>query len=184
LLMRDHLEPFRAEMEAAAGSRDLVLQVAVLWRVLHHVTATYRSAVPGFVAVRHEDLSVDPVGAYRTLHEVLGLPFTPDVLAAVEEGSGLRGAGRGAEKTHVWRLSRRNFLSRTAYRPMESRAGLGRWRASVTDEEVARIRSLTEDVTRLWYTDAELDWLLAGSPGDVPCPLAGLPPAEQGASTP
>ena len=177
LLMRDHLEPFRAEMEAAVGGRDLVAQVALLWRILHHVTDAYRSTVPGFVVVRHEDLSVDPVAGYRTLHAALGLPFTPEVQAAVEEGSGLRGSGGGADKTHVWRLSKRNFLSRTAYRPMDSRASLGRWRASVTDEEVARIRTLTEDVARLYYTDAELDWLLAGSPDGMPSPLVSLAPA-------
>jgi hypothetical protein len=175
LLMRDWLEPFRAEMEAAVGEQaDLVAQVALLWRILHHVAAAYRSAVPGFVVVRHEDLSVDPVGAYRKLHSDLGLEFTPQVRAAVEEGSGLTGAIGPAEKAHVWRLSRRNFLSKTAYRPMDSRAGLGRWRSSVTDEDVLRIRSLTQDVARIYYTDAELDWLMAGSPADVPSPIGSV----------
>lgn len=180
LLMRDWLEPFRTEMEAAEEG-DLVAQVALLWRILHHVTAEYRSTVPGFVVVRHEDLSTDPVAAYEKLHAHLGLPFTPKVRAAVEEGSGLTPAGAAGnagkgEKTHVWRLSRRGFLSRTAYRPMDSRASLGAWRSAVTPEEIARIRSLTEDVARRYYTDEELDWLLAGAPADVPSPLRDLPP--------
>jgi hypothetical protein len=174
LLMRDWLEPLRAEMETAAGE-DLVAQVALLWRILYRVTAAYRSTVPGFVVVRHEDLSVDPVAAYEKLHVELGLPFTAEVRAAVEEGSGLTPAGgTGAgEKTHVWRLSRRGFLSRTAYRPMDSRASLGRWRSAVTPDEIARIRWLTEDVARLYYTDDELDWLLAGSPDDGSSPFGG-----------
>lgn len=171
LLVRDWLAPFRDDLEAVQPG-DLVAQVAHLWRVLHHVTAAYQAVVPGFVVVRHEDLSVDPVGGYARLHAALGLPFTPEVHAAVEEGSGLRGSAGSAERTHVWRLSRRGLLSRTAYRPMDSRAGLGRWRSAVSDEEVERIRALTADVAAAYYTDAELDWLLAGSPADVPSPLA------------
>jgi hypothetical protein len=172
LLMRDWLEPLRAETETAGGE-DLVGQAALLWRILYRVTAAYRSTVPGFVVVRHEDLSVDPLAAYEKLHVELGLPFTAEVRAAVEEGSGLtlaRGAA-GGEKTHVWRLSRRGFLSRTAYRPMDSRGSLGAWRSAVTPDEIARIRWLTEDVARLYYTDEELDWLLAGSPDDGPSPF-------------
>lgn len=176
LLMRDWLEPLRAEMETA-DREDLVAQVALLWRILYRVTAAYRTSVPGFVVVRHEDLSVDPLGAYEKLHADLGLPFTDEVRAAVEEGSGLGaapGAGSGEGKTHVWRLSRRGFLSRTAYRPMDSRASLGTWRSAVTPDEIARIRWLTEDVARLYYTDAELDWLLAGSPDDGTSPFGDL----------
>lgn len=177
LLMRDWLEPLRAEMETAEGE-DLVAQVALLWRILYRVTAAYRSTVPGFVVVRHEDLSLDPVAAYEKLHVDLGLPFTDEVRTAVEEGSGLKAApAAGSDnggKTHVWRLSRRGFLSRTAYRPMDSRASLGTWRSAVTPDEIARIRWLTEDVTRLYYTDAELDWLLAGSPDDGTSPFGDL----------
>jgi hypothetical protein len=179
LLMRDWLEPLRAEMETVEEG-DLVGQVALLWRILHRVTAAYRSTLPGFVVVRHEDLSVDPIGAYERLHDALALPFTDEVRAAVAEGSGLTPAKAtgNSDKTHVWRLSRRGFLSRTAYRPMDSRASLGSWCSAVTPEEIARIRWLTEDVAPLYYTSEELDWLLAGAPADVPSPLGGMCPAS------
>jgi hypothetical protein len=60
---------------------------------------------------------------------------------------------------------------------MDSRAALSKWRSAVTDEEIARIRSLTEDVARRYYTDEELDWLYAGAPAGEPSPLRHLSPA-------
>ncbi|HSO53721.1 MAG TPA: hypothetical protein VL330_13445, partial [Actinomycetes bacterium] len=103
--------------------------------------ADYRRELPGVEVVRHEDLSADPVPAFRSLYGRLGLPFGPDaeraILAATSAGS-----GGGAMR---WSVSG-GGVSKTAARRLDSRANLQVWRERLTPEEVARVRELTADV--------------------------------------
>lgn len=157
LFVRDWLEPFRADVEAALRAPDdLVGQVSVLWRVLHHVVAETQRRTGALHVVRHEDLSLDPVGRYSALYAALGLDFTEQVRRAVVEGA----SGTSKARSHSWRLSRTGTLSRTAFRPMASRANLDAWRSALTPDEVARVRSLTEDVAGAYYGDEDWGWLV------------------------
>src|SRR5207248_5322906 len=71
LLMRDWLQPFEREMSTARSeSWSLVESVALLWRVIYSVVAEER--FPRVHLLRHEDLSIDPVGEYGKLYEGLG----------------------------------------------------------------------------------------------------------------
>ena len=56
-----------------------------------------------------------------------------------------------------WRDGRWAGLSKTGYRPMDSRANLVAWKARLGAGEVARIRALTGDVAGRWYPAADLD---------------------------
>lgn len=183
LLMRDHLEPFRAEMESMLqASDDLVGQVGVLWRVIHHVVAEYRLRVPQLHVVRHEDLSLDPVRGYAELFSALGLELGSEVRQEIIRGSS--GSGSGGSRSHSWRLSRAGLLSRTAFRPMDSRANLDSWKLQVTPQEAVRIRRLTGEIGALYYADDEWEWLV-GDDRDGPPPLRGkdrLPGPERAAA--
>jgi Sulfotransferase family len=168
-LVRDRLGRFAPELEAALaaggdGRGDGVGQASLLWRVIYGTVAAYRREIDGLEVVRHEDLSADPVPAFRALYGRLGLPFGPGaeraVLAATSAGSG------GADATGIrrlwaarprprpegprsgamrWSLSG-GGVSKTAARRLDSRANLQVWRERLTPEEVARIRDLTADV--------------------------------------
>jgi hypothetical protein len=142
-LVRDRLARFVPDLEAAAAGDgdDGVGQASLLWRVIYGTVAAYRDEVAGLEVVRHEDLSADPVPAFATLYDRLGLPFGPgaerSIRAATEAGS-----GGGAMR---WSVSA-GGVSKTAARRLDSRANLGVWRERLSDEEVARIRELTADV--------------------------------------
>jgi hypothetical protein len=169
-LVRDRLAPFTGELEAALagggdGHGDEVGQASLLWRVIYGTVAAYRSEIDGLEVVRHEDLSADPVPAFRALHGRLGLPFGPGaeraVLAATSAGSGgadaagrlgrLRAARprprpeRPRSGAMRWSLAA-GGVSKTAARRLDSRANLQVWRERLTGEEVARVRELTADV--------------------------------------
>src|SRR5918996_5646820 len=60
LLMRDHLEPYRAEMEAMQPD-DVIGQAALLWKLVYRSVYATRERNPDFIIVRHEDLSRDPI---------------------------------------------------------------------------------------------------------------------------
>jgi hypothetical protein len=142
-LVRDRLARFVPDLEAAvaADGDGGVGPASLLWRVIYGTVAGYRQEVPGLEVVRHEDLSADPVPAFRSLYGRLGLPFGPGaeraILAATSAGS-----GGGAMR---WSVSG-GGVSKTAARRLDSRANLQVWRERLTPEEVARIRELTADV--------------------------------------
>jgi sulfotransferase family protein len=146
-LMRDWLEPFRAELEAvAAMPGDLPGRVGMLWRMLHLVAAAYERRHPGVRIVRYEDLAADPLPAFAELFGWLGLGFGERARRAVMRST----TGSAQRRAHRWTLSR-SGLSKTGYRPMDSRANLVAWRRQLGVEELARVRALTADVAGRWY---------------------------------
>jgi hypothetical protein len=157
-LMRDWLEPLRDDMEAAvAGPDDPIARVSLLWRAIYHVVAELRDRnLDGFTVVRHEDLSLDPVGGFERIYSSLGLPFDDRARRTVEWGSLSPSGTRNAERPHVWTL--RGGLSKTAFRPLDSRENLVRWRRYLSDDEAARVRSLTGDVESRFYRGDEEWW--------------------------
>ncbi len=142
LLMRDHLEPFRADLERLAPD-DLLAQAALLWRMIYHVVDGYRARHPDFRLVRHEDLSLDPVAGYRQLYADLGLDFTPRVEAAILRSSASENP-REVSRTNIYAVR------------LNSRANLDNWKKRLSAEEIARIRKITEPVSHLFYSDS--DW--------------------------
>jgi Sulfotransferase domain len=141
-LVRDWLGPFEAEMTAALSpARDLVDRVALLWRVIYSVVADER--FPAVRLVRHEDLSRDPVHGYAELYEALGLSFTDTVAKAVEASSSSENpAETSVEQPHETQI--------------DSRANLQNWRHRLSEDEIARIRRVTEETAALYYP--ELAW--------------------------
>jgi hypothetical protein len=149
LLMRDHLEADRADMEAISQD-DIVSQAALLWKFIYRfVHATLRQAqggarnlFPHFIIVRHEDLSLDPIGGYQTLYQSLGLNFTERVKDTILNSSSSENPKKLANrKTHSVKL--------------DSRANLDNWKKILSADEIARIRALTEGVSPLFYSDDE-----------------------------
>jgi Sulfotransferase family len=146
-LMRDWLEPFRAELEAVAATPDdLPGRVGTLWRLLYLVAAEYERRHPGVRIVRYEDLVADPLGSFAELYAWLGLRFDERARRAVVRST----TGSAQRRAHRWSLSR-GGLSKTGYRPMDSRANLVAWRRQLGAEELARVRALTADVADRWY---------------------------------
>jgi hypothetical protein len=93
--------------------------------------------------VRHEDLSRDPVGGYAELYEALGLTFGDSVAKAVEASSSSENpAETSVERPHETRI--------------DSRANLQNWRHRLSEDEIARIRTITEETASLYYP--ELVW--------------------------
>ena len=146
-LMRDWLEPFRGELEAAAATPgDLVGRVATLWRLLYLVAGEYERRCPAVRIVRYEDLAADPVPSFAGLYAALGLRFHERAERAVVRST----TGGARRRAHRWSLSR-SGLSRTGFRPMDSRANLDAWTGQLGADEVTRVRALTAGVARRWY---------------------------------
>jgi len=141
LLMRDHLEPYRAEMETVRAD-DGLGRACLLWNALYgtiHKTLQQRRDL---IAVRHEDLSRDPVNGFRELYGKLGFAFTPKVEDTILNSSSSENPTElSKQKRHSVKL--------------DSRANLDNWKKRLTKDEIARIRKMTGDVSHLFYSDNE-----------------------------
>jgi hypothetical protein len=138
-LMRDWLEPFAPEMEAArSAARDIVDRVALFWRVVYSVVAEER--YPRAQIVRQEVLSRDPVTEYEQLYRALNLTFTSQAARAVASSS----SSKNAKET---------TLENPHETQLDSGANLENWRRRLTRDEVLRIRRITEETVALYYPD-------------------------------
>ena len=141
LLMRDHLEPYRAEM-ASVPVDDVVGRACLLWNALYgtlHKTLQQRSDL---IVVRHEDLSRDPVNGFRDLYKKLGYTFTPKVEYAILNTSS------SDNPTELTRQTRHSVK-------VDSRANLDNWKKRLSAEDIKRIHKMTDEVSHLFYNDAE-----------------------------
>ena len=142
LLMRDHLEPFRADMERIPAD-DIIGQAALLWKMVYKVVHAERGKFPGILIVRHEDLSLDPLAEYAKVYESLGLAYPAKVQDVIRNSS---------SSENPTELSRKKVHSVK----LDSRANLDNWKKRLTAEEISRIRSMTEAVAAIYYP--EINW--------------------------
>jgi hypothetical protein len=142
LLMRDHLELYRREMETVPAD-DIIGQASLLWAMVYRSVQEACRSLPQVRVVRHEDLSVDPMAGFRQLYGQLGMQFTPPVQRAILESS---------SSENPTELSRKHVHSVR----LDSRANLHNWKRRLQPEEIRRVRSLTEEVAHDYYPD--VDW--------------------------
>lgn len=139
LLMRDHLEPYRSRMQAVKAD-DVIGQASLLWTMIYHTVHTTRKLNPGLLTVRHEDLSRDPIIGFRDLYTALGLDFTSQVEKKILNSS---------SSENPTELSRKKVHSVK----LDSRANVENWKKRLSEEEIHRIREMTEEVCSLFYPE-------------------------------
>jgi len=141
LLMRDHLELYRKQMQSIK-SDDIIGQAALLWMMIYHSVHATRELNPDFIIVRHEDLSRAPLSGYRDLYKLLDLEFTPRVEETILHSSSSENpAELSRKKVHSYKL--------------DSRANIDIWKKRLSVEEISRIRKITEETSALYYSDVE-----------------------------
>ncbi|WP_424536329.1 sulfotransferase [Sphaerisporangium viridialbum] len=161
LLVRDH--PSVEALRPLIGSQDRLAKAATLWRVARSVAEALAERHPSIRLARYEQLATDPVTGYRDLYEWCGLTWSASAERRIEQactaGDGRTDAIPADGRTNADPADDSNGdgpprgardggfawsgLSRTAYRPMDSRRALDRYRDHLTPEEITRIRRLT-----------------------------------------
>jgi hypothetical protein len=131
LLVRDHPQVLR--LRVLVGSQDRVAKAAALWRVTREILAR----TPGILVTSYDDLAADPRTGFKRLYDYAGLTWTPAAEERVIKACTSPGS---RDQGFAW-----SGLSRTAYRPMDSRAALRAGARGLTQDEIDRIRALTAD---------------------------------------
>lgn len=143
LLMQEHLEPFRAEIERfAKNEQDLIDQAALLWRLIHYVILKYQDKHPDWLFIRHEDLSRSPVSGFKKIYEKLEIPFDQRIESKIISHSFATHPSRGDYS--LTELKR------------ESLKNIALWKTRLTHQEIGRIREQVSDVAQHFYDQD--DW--------------------------
>ncbi len=144
LLMRDCLNPYRAEILAVQQTPDdIIAQGSLLWKLIYQIAFECQEHTPGVNFTRHEDLSLEPVEGYRRLYDTLGLHFNSKVEKAILESSSSENPKELSNgKAHGTRL--------------DSRSNLKNWKRRLTTDEIDRIQELTGESAVRFYP--EPDW--------------------------
>lgn len=140
-LMADHLRPILGGLDTDA--LDDEQNGAVMWRCYYNALSTFLDRNPAMIAVRHEDLSAEPVTVLRELYGRLGMVFDERVERLVHEHTraGNQGLATGSQ---VHQLRR------------DSSAIATEWRAKVDAATRDKIHALVEPEASRWYSD--VDW--------------------------
>jgi len=142
LLMRDHLESYREPM-LSIHADDVIGQASLLWKMIYSVVHKFRETNPEWIIIKHEDFSRDPVNKYRELYATLGLDFTRRVEKFIRDASSPENPSEPSLK---------NIYSVR----LDSAANIKNWRKRLSEEEIKRIRNMTEGAAELYYSDE--DW--------------------------
>lgn len=141
LLMRDYLERYRDEMYSIQLD-DIIGQSALLWKLIYHSVHTVCEQYPDFIVVRHKDLAHDPLDRFRSLYDSLGLNYTPRVEKFILNST---------SSDNPEELSQKKIHSVK----LDSLASIENWKKGLTEDEIRRVRKITEEVSHLYYSDSE-----------------------------
>ncbi|MEW6718505.1 MAG: sulfotransferase [Chloroflexota bacterium] len=145
LLMETHLAPYQKKMQAQVQKeRDVIGEGSLLWCIIYDTIERYQRQHPGFIIIRHEDVSLTPMQSFEKLYTELAIPFNRRAQKTLQRAtSPINPKELSAESVHSIHLN--------------SVAAIGRWKEHLTDDEVMRIREVTAGVAEGFYSDA--DWL-------------------------
>ena len=143
LLLRDYLSPLEDELKLLKESKsDIIDQTALMWKVMYFVVLKYKQEYPGWIFLRHEDLSRNPLDQFKKLFGMLDLDFTDEVRERIVEYSNESNPShsRGAEK--LIKLNSKKVVSH--------------WKNIMSAQEVKRIKEIVGEVSKFYYSDR--DW--------------------------
>lgn len=143
LLMRDHLSPFEAEMEACVRKEhDPLYESGLLWKIIHHMIVKYRNAHEDWTFLRHEDIALDPLTHFSYLYKRCNLDFSPQVQRIIKEYSD------GSNPSE----SRKGVM----FDKRDSKATARGWKKQFTADELTQLRKQTEEIAYQFYDES--DW--------------------------
>ncbi len=143
LLMKDHLYPFEAELKKfSKKNQDIIDQAILLWKMICHMIIKYKEKYDGWIFLRHEDVSLDPLKSFESLFKKLNINFSGKVRRAI------------IEHTHNFNPSEAPAGGDSLKR--NSKANIYNWKDRLTKSEIERIRESINDVAGVFYPDK--DW--------------------------
>lgn len=140
-LMKKYLQRLEKEIVEFRQNDDNILEEATLrWKIYHEVIRIFRESFP-WVFVRHEDLSRDPVNAFRRLYEDCDLSFSERAKKAILKST----TGPSSDLGTTCHVLRR-----------DSKKSIRKWKTNLAHEDIEYIRVSTNGIAAEFYSNE--DW--------------------------
>lgn len=142
VLMEEHLQPFRSEIEDFVKKEQSIIdQIALLWKLVHHMIIRYKEMYPRWFFLQYEDLAPDPIEGYKKVFKELGLPFSEQTRMLIQS-YGLNESRTEVTEPYTIQQDPTQVVSR--------------WKRNLTISEIDQIRNRVEDISSYFYS--EDDW--------------------------
>jgi len=142
-LMRDYLYPFADEIrEFACEEKSLVEQAGLLWKLIYHTIVQFRQKHPGWIYIRHEDISTEPMHYFEKILNQLNVKITNGIRQAILETTKASNPVNAREPADP--------LVR------DSRSLVHAWKKGLTAREIQLIRKRVDGVFYHFYSND--DW--------------------------
>ncbi len=140
-LIKNHLKPYESDLRNKASS--VIVDWATMWNCIYSVLFKYIDRNSNMIAVRHEDLSQDPICVFTNLFERLNLKINNRIINQIHK---LTNSDNRLEPRH----GVQHDLKR------DSRANIDRWRNVFTRDEITVIKERTNSLASRYYDES--DW--------------------------
>ena len=141
LLMKNELVDYSEAIHSLASAEedDIIAQGCLLWNIIYERAQAYQAQYPNWSFIKHEEIASDPGPGFEQLFQNLALPFPNEVRNRILEYSA-PGQSISADQ------SKGNTLKR------DSKALTQKWKKRLSQEDVSRIRALTEASASHYYS--------------------------------
>ena len=112
---------------------------ALSWKIFHYVIHAYQQLYPDWLFLKHEDLCRNFLQGFDHLYSWLALPFTEEIKNTMQQYCNRQDAVELGTNVHV--LKRDSSIIPNL------------WRKNLNQDEVDRIREITEDIANFFYDD-------------------------------
>ena len=134
MLMDDYLYPFRDTIESYSKNKwDIIDNAILIWNITHYMIANYMKSNNGWIFLKHEDLSSDPLQKFREVYDKLELKYTDSVEKNI--------------KKYCFNKKKDSDLSR------DSKINIHEYKNRLNDETIKKIRKKTEEISSIFYSD-------------------------------
>jgi hypothetical protein len=143
LLMRDYLESFRTDMiRVNQQNGDIIAQGILLWRMIYSIVDQYKDQGLDIMIVRHEDISRKPKKVFTEICVYLGIDLSENINQAILKST---------QTSNPSEISENN--EHTVF--LNSIANLSNWKKRLTESDVLRVLSGTQDIAENYYQQEE-----------------------------
>ena len=141
LLMRAYLLPFEDQIKEYAYKKYTLFDKAILlWKIIHHVIKYYQANHEKWSFIRHEDLSRASVEEFRKIFEKINLDFSEKIQNTIEKYS----TSKSMFEHYYPHVVKR-----------DSKTVIGKWKKNLTSDEIRKVRTGVEDISKEFYGDEE-----------------------------
>jgi hypothetical protein len=141
-LVNGPLKAYKSEIEDfAKNPRDIIDQSILLWNLIYSRVLQYQKAHPGWIFLRHEDISIDPIPKFKFLFETLDLEFTGEIETYIRRYSASSNPMESPKGETILK--------------MDSKSSVYNWKKRLDPEEIGRIKRGVQKVASHFYSESE-----------------------------